>query len=339
MKMPVAACIGRLWIFFAVASLCACGRGGNNKYITLEGAAWHTSYRIVYQGDEALADSVLAVFPMVENSLSPFIENSVISRINDNCDSVADALVVKILSESQRICRISGGAFDPTVSPLVDLWGFGTDSVPAQPPSAEVIDSVLRFVGICRVEIDSAGIVRKPDSRMQFNFSAITKGYGCDLVAEVLRRNGVKNFMVEIGGEVVASGVNRRGDTWHIQIDAPDDSDPGGHNRMKVIPLHNSAVATSGNYRNYRDIAGAGRVGHTISPGTGRPVATSTLSASVVAPHAFMADALATAAMVMPAGSALQMIEELDSVEGMLVVADTVSERWQVITTAGFPIR
>lgn len=339
MKMPVAAGVGRLWIFAVVASLCACGSGGNDKYITLEGAAWHTSYRIVYQGSGALADSVLAVFPMVENSLSPFIESSVISRINDNRDSVADALVMKILTESQRICRISGGAFDPTVSPLVDLWGFGTDGVPVRPPSAEAIDSVLHFVGICGVEIDTAGIVRKPDSRMQFNFSAITKGYGCDLVAEVLRRNGVENFMIEIGGEVVASGVNRRGDTWRIQIDAPDDSDPGGHNRMKVIPLHNRAVATSGNYRNYHDIAGAGRVGHTISPGTGRPVATATLSASVVAPHAFMADALATAAMVMSADSALHMLEKLDEVEGMLIVADTVSDRWQVMSTAGFPIR
>lgn len=311
-------------------------RSREAEYRSIDGVAWHTTYHIVYQGGVALEDSVLAVFPAVENSLSPFLPNSAISRINAGSDSVADALIVRVLTESQRIHRLSGGAFDPTVSPLINLWGFGYGGVPESAPSQRSIDSVMEFIGIDGVSVADGMTMRKPDPRMQFNFSAITKGYGCDLVAEVLRRNGVENFMVEIGGEIVASGVSPRGKAWRIQIDAPRDDDPAGHQRMRLITLDNAAVATSGNYRNYRDVDGYGRVGHTISTRTGRPVVTSTLSVSVVAGSCMEADALATAAMAMTADSAMRMFEATDGAEALIVTADG-NGGYTTIQTAGFP--
>lgn len=318
-----------------VVLLSACGREAD--YRVVEGAAWHTTYRIVYQGPERLADSVVAVFGLVEESLSPFSTTSRITAINNNTDSVADALIAAVLTESQRVNSASGGAFDPTVSPLVNLWGFGFEGKDGVAPTQGQIDSVLQFVGIDKVIMTTAGVVRKVSPAMQFNFSAITKGYGCDIVGDVLRRNGVENYMVEIGGEIVASGVNASGVPWRIQIDAPVDDAPAEHHRLRVMSLDNCAVATSGNYRNYRDLDGKGRVGHTISPFTGYPVVGTTLSATVVAPRGLTADAFATAAMAMPVDSAIAMLEREPATEAMLVIADsTAAQGWQLVYTSGF---
>lgn len=318
-----------------VVLLCACGR--TTDFQTVEGAAWHTTYRIVYQGPKHLGDSVVAVFGRVEESLSPFSPTSRITAINNNADSVADDLIAAVLAESQRVNRASCGAFDPTVSPLVNLWGFGFEGKNDVAPTQAQIDSVLQFVGIDRVTLSPDGFVRKVSPSMQFNFSAITKGYGCDIVGDVLRRNGVENYMVEIGGEIVAAGVNASGVPWRIQIDAPVENTPAEHHRLRVMSLDNCAVATSGNYRNYRDVEGKGRVGHTISPFTGYPVGGTTLSATVVAPRGLTADAFATAAMAMPADSAIAMIEREPDTEAMLVIADSTSAQgWRLLYTSGF---
>lgn len=315
--------------------MAGCTRSGGG-YRVLEGVVWHTTYRIVYQGDGALGDSVQRVFSEVENSLSPFLPSSTISRINTGIDSVADVNIARVMAASKQVNTLSGGAFDPTVSPLVNLWGFGFEGHPGHAPSQAEIDSVMSFIGISGVAVDKDLNVHKPDVRMQFNFSAITKGYGCDLVADMLRRNGVDNYMVEIGGEIVASGMNPRGKPWRIQIDAPRSEDPAAHERMRMLTLDGCAVATSGNYRNYRQIDGYGRAWHTISPATGYPVETSTLSASVIAPQCMLADAFATAVMAMPADSAFAMIESVEGVEALIVVADSEGG-FSLMSTSGFP--
>lgn len=300
-----------------ILSACA----GSAPYRHCGGAVWATTYSITYQSDRCLDDSILAVMKQVEMSLSPFESVSVISRINRSETDQADSLVRRIFLASQEVNRLSHGMFDPTVSPLINLWGFGYKTSTDSAPDQARIDSALTLVGIGRCRLDGNTIV-KPSARSEFNFSAITKGYGCDLIGEMLRRNGCDNYMVEIGGEIALSGANPSGDKWNIQIDAPiEEADGVNHNRMAVVELTDCGVATSGNYRNFHATADGTKAWHTISPITGRPAETNTLSATIVAPTCMMADALATACMAMPEADARAMIESLDGVSALLVVA------------------
>lgn len=317
-------------LLFTLVLLTAPGCRRPPLYRTADGGVWNTTFHITYRADRDLHDSVLAVMKRVEMSLSPFNDSSVISQINRGATPQADTMLIRILTESQRINRLSRGAFDPTVAPLVNLWGFGYR--PGDPePSQAMIDSLLPRVGIGKCRIDSAGIIRRPHKATEFNFSAITKGYGCDLVGEMLERNGCNDYMVEIGGEIALRGRNPRGTGWRIMIDAPVDNDSAGiHEELTVVSLTDCGVATSGNYRNYH-ITGEGRTWHTISPVTGRPAHTDLLSATVIAPACMTADALATACMAISSERALEMISSIDGVEALLVTADTV------LTTPGFP--
>lgn len=298
------------------------------------GSVWATSYNITYTAPTDLTDTILTTFSMVENSLSPFAKESLISRINRNESTETDSLLRRIFQASQEINRLSGGAFDPTVAPLVNLWGFGYRNS-SEPPTQSMIDSALAHVGIARCQLVNNQI-EKHSAKTEFNFSAITKGYGCDLVGEALSRNGAENYMVEIGGEIALKGTNPQGAPWHIQIDAPIAShDATQHTALKVIAITDCGIATSGNYRNYKETS-AGRTWHTISPITGRPVETTTLSATVIAPNCMLADALATACMAMPESEAVKMIESIEGVSAMLVKAETDST-FTVVTTSRFP--
>ncbi|MDE6403474.1 MAG: FAD:protein FMN transferase, partial [Muribaculaceae bacterium] len=199
-------------------------------------------------------------------------------------------------------------------------WGFGFGDQKSTSPDDAVIDSVLATVGIADCHIVGDSIVKKhPDTT--FNFSAVTKGYGCDMIAAMFRRNGVGNYLIEIGGEIALNGHNRRGKPWRVMIDAPVDS-VAGHRGLLTIEPEQGGVATSGNYRNYRDMPDGRRIGHTISAVTGRPVVTNTLSATVIAPDCATADALATACMAMHPDSAVSMIRALPATELILVTLD-----------------
>lgn len=332
------------------AVVCFCGCGHKAQWQSAEGSVWHTTYRIVWDGPAALADSITAVTSGVEMSLSPFQPQSLISRINRGETDRADSLLAAVMHISKRVNAESAGRFDPTVAPLVNLWGFGTDTVArrrfergeAVEVSAAAIDSALQRVGIAHCDVAQGRVVKKHPATT-FNFSAVTKGLGVDCVADMLRRNGVANFMVEIGGEIVAQGVNPRGEAWRIQIDAPVAQTPGSdlpvHERLRVIPVSGVGVATSGNYRNFHSSQRYGRFGHTIDPVTGRPVQTNVVAATIVAPTAGEADAWATACMAQQADSALAMIarqaKRHPAVECLLVVADGDSLR--VVTSSRFP--
>lgn len=303
-------------------------------YRRYEGAVWNTTFSIVYRSDKQLDDSIREVMRRVESSLSPFSESSLVSGINRGESDVTDSLFRRIFLASQEVNRLSGGAFDPTVSPLVNLWGFGYKDGDGEPSGAE-IDSALESVGILRCRLDGERVV-KVSEKTEFNFSAITKGCGTDLVGEMLARNGCEDYMVEIGGEMALRGRNPHGEPWHVMVDAPFESDSAAvHSRLAVIHVSDCGVATSGNYRNFRDTS-KGRVGHTISPVTGRPVVTETLSVTVVAANAMMADALATACMAMRADSAMVMIEGLEGVSAMFVSVDDEGE-WRIETSSRFP--
>lgn len=280
----------------------------------MDGAAWATTYHIVYKGDAILEDSVRHIIETVDHSLSPFNGNSNLARINSNRDLTVDSLFSEVFGIAQYVARISSGAFDPTVAPAVNLWGFGYRT--EKNPTDETIDSIKKLVGIgeCRI---IGGKIEKKSPQMEFNFSAIAKGYGCDLIGRMFRRNGVCDYMVEIGGEVCVSGHSPSNAEWKIMIVTPEQG-VDGRNRI-LVSLTDGGMATSGNYRNFRD-TDTGRIGHTINPVTCRPVVTPVFSATVIAPSTVLADALATASMVLAPDASIAMIESVSGVELLLIV-------------------
>ena len=267
----------------------------------------------------------------VEKSLSPFDKGSVISLINRNESDHCDSLVSVVTEASRHVWAISGGKFDPTVAPAVNLWGFGYEDTDGE-PSSEAIDSVRAIVGMDRCYVADGRMIKKSAST-QFNFSAITKGLGCDEVAAMMKRNGVDDYMVEIGGEICVGGHNPAREKWHIMIDTPSDSTIApGRRGLTTIGL-----TDCGNYRNYRDTSN-GRIGHTIDPMTCRPVKSATLSATVIARDAMTADALATACMAMTAKAAMEMIEHEEGAEAMIVTASHESPgSMDIVCSKGFP--
>ena len=318
-------------VMAAAALLAVAGCGRPKSYREASGQTWNTFYHISYRADRDLHDSIRAAMRSVELSLSPFCDSSLVARINRGERVAADVRLLTVLRGSQEVNRRSFGAFDPTVSPLINLWGFGYKSG-AGAPTQEMIDSALSRVGIAGCRVDEEGCLVGPHAETEYNFSAITKGYGCDAVGEMLRRNGVEDYMVEIGGEIAMSGQSPRRGPWSIMIEAPVENDTMlVRERLTVVRLTDCGVATSGNYRNHHKDAEGRKRWHTISPVTGYPAETRLLSATVVAPSAMLADAYATAAMALSPDSARMMFDGLADVSALLVTGDTI------IVTEGFP--
>ena len=265
------------------------------EYKKSAGKIFGTYYAITYQSSEDLSSGMREVMDGVNNSLSTFNKNSVISKINNNEEVVLDTLFTNMFAKAMEISVLTGGAFDITVAPLVNAWGFGFDpSSDKKWLSAAEIDSIKQFVGYKKVWIEDGKVV-KSDPRVMLDASAIAKGYGCDLVSEYLRAKGCKNFMVDIGGELVVSGVNPNGKKWRVGVSKPENTTE--NNVVEVLEVTDCAVATSGNYRQFYQTED-GMVGHTIDPRTGRPAVNNIVSATIIAPTCMEADALATAAMV-----------------------------------------
>jgi len=316
------------------------GCGGGVRWYRTEGSVWNTLYSIEYRSDCQLDDSIQMIMRQVELSLSAFNPESTVSRINRSTTPEAiDSMFAEVFLASQRLNAHSGGLFDPTVSPLINLWGFGykghTDTV----PDAEAIASALRSVGIrdCRIANDT---IYKKSAMTEFNFSAIAKGYGCDCVGAMLARNGCTDYKVEIGGEIALNGHNSRGTDWRIMIDAPVTCDTIHHESLGILSLTHGGIATSGSYRNYHDTP-EGRRSHTINPTTGYPLehdatAARQISATVTAASAMEADGLATACMAMDARAAIAMIECISGAEALLVIP-TDNGEWTLLRTSGFP--
>lgn len=305
------------------------------QWHTYEGAVWGTTFHITYLSDTNMEDSISATMRMVELSLSPFDKCSVVSRINRGEDVDCDSLFVTVFDKSKYVWQLSGGAFDPTVAPAVNLWGFGYKNLGREPLDWE-IDSVKLLVGFGNAGMEGLKLSCLPG--MEFDFSAITKGFGCDMVGKMLKRNGYCDYMVEIGGEIVLSGKNRMGEDWHIMVDAPIESNTEIlHEKMAVIAVTDCGIATSGNYRNYRD-TGNGKVWHTIDPRTCCPAEGKTISATVIAQDAMTADALATSCMVMNPDSAIAMIDSLEGVCALLVVRSSgTGMEWKTMVSKDFP--
>lgn len=316
------------------------------RYFRNEGKVFGTYYNIRYEARADLQDSINAALTAFDNSLSMFNPHSILSAINDNRDTTTDAAFEAMWSEAERVYALSGGAFDITVAPLVNFWGFGRrvagDSYSNLQSSISnlqsPIDSLLSFVGFEKVALVNHRVV-KDDYRTQIDGGAVAKGQACDMIAAVLSRQGCTNWLVDIGGEVVAHGVNDKGAPWHIGITKPNLNNEGAQEDLQqVLAVSDIAMATSGNYRNYYYADGERR-SHTIDPRTGYPVQHSLLSATVVSSSCMRADALATACMVLGAEEALAMIDRAGDAACYLIVAENdslqvvQSAKWAEMTT------
>lgn len=266
-----------------------------------------TFYHATYQCDSNLTKSINAELDKVDASLSPFNENSIITAVNQNKDVKLNDMFKDVFYLAMQISRETDGAFDITVAPLVNAWGFGFKN--GIEPTKEQVDSLMQIIGYQKVALEN-GKITKTDDRVMLDCSAIAKGYGTDAVANLLRNKGVKNFMVEIGGEIVTSGVNPEGKPWRVGISKPVEDPMGnGGEVQSIVTITDKAMATSGNYRNFYYKDGK-RYAHTIDPKTGYPVQHSILSATVFAKSCAVADAYATSFMVMGLDRAKQLLEQ-----------------------------
>lgn len=268
---------------------------------TDQGLVFGTMYKITYQSDENLKNEIEAELEKVNQSLSPFSKESVITHINQNTDLTADSLFTYVFQLAKQISEETHGAFDITVAPLVNAWGFGFKNT-TQIDSL-TIDSIRQFVGIDKVRMENGKVI-KDDPRLMLDCSAIAKGFGVDCVARLFDRKGIKNYMIDIGGELVMKGENAQMNTWRIGINKPiDDSLAVNQELQTILEISNAGMATSGNYRNFYYKDGK-KYAHTIDPRTGYPVQHNILSSTVVAKDCATADAYATSFMVLGLDSA-----------------------------------
>ena len=301
------------------------------QYYHNQGKIFGTYYNIRYESTEDHHDSIQAVLKAVDQSLSMFNSNSVISKVNRNDCVVLDSLFITMFNEAQTISQLSNGAFDITVAPLVNAWGFGKNTALGDEAKRLLgkkaqIDSIKTFVGYDKVHLVNH-CLQKDEERITLDASAIAKGYACDIVANTLRNLECENLLVDIGGEVVLQGVNDKGQAWKVGISKPKNNGEGMDNTLQeVIASTNLCMATSGNYLQYY-IVGNERRSHTIDPRTGYPVEHSLLSATVSASSCMRADALATACMVLGEKEALNMIECIPDAACYLIIAQGDSLR------------
>jgi thiamine biosynthesis lipoprotein len=258
----------------------------------------------------------------INRSMSPYQADSEISRFNRlRQTGIAFPIsedFLAVMKEASRIFQWSEGAWDGTVNPLVDLWGFGRSGRPEEVPPAEKIAAVLVDVGFGKIEIREDGALVKRHASVSLDLSSIAKGYGVDQAAAIVRAAGFTDFLIEIGGEVVASGTRLDGRAWRVGINRPK-PEAGLGEIHKVVSLKSQALATSGDYRQFLTQNGV-RYSHIIDPRTGYPINNGVVSVSVLADTCTLADGLATAAMVMGAERGLALIERLEGVEGLIIV-------------------
>jgi thiamine biosynthesis lipoprotein len=289
----------------------SCGKE-KPAYLTLTGKAQGTTFNITYQDLQKrdFSRPVDSLFRLIDKSMSLWDSTSVISRVNRNEPNVqVDEHFAAVFQKAHDISEITGGAFDVTVGPLLKAWGFSfKKNLP--PPDSARVDSLIQLVGFQKIRLEN-GVLKKADPRMEIDFNAIAQGYTVDLISDFLEKNGVKNYLVEIGGEVRTLGVNNRNEIWKIGIDKPVENEKEGERPLQTtVALSGKSLATSGSYRKFVVREGK-KFSHAIDPKTGFPITHNLLSVSVIAKDCASADAYATAFLVMGMERAMEMAEKL----------------------------
>jgi thiamine biosynthesis lipoprotein len=291
----------------------------NMPYQHDRGSVFGTFYSITYQCDNDLQKEIEAELKKVDQALSMFNQESIISKVNRNEKVELNEMFLQVITLAQKVSQDTDGAFDITVAPLVNAWGFGFKT--GDKPSGTSIDSLMSTVGYKKISLKGRQLFKENKNTM-LDCSAIAKGYGSDVVAAFLKKRGIDNFMVEIGGEVVTQGISEKRVPWRIGVTKPTDDSLSVDNELQtVLNVTNKAMATSGNYRNFYYKDGK-KYAHTIDPKTGYPVQHSLLSATVLADNCATADAYATSFMVMGIEKAKGVLERHPELMAYFIYTD-----------------
>lgn len=313
-----------LLLFFSILLFSSCQK---KTFFYNEGEIFGTFYHIQYQSTEDLGNSIFDVLNSVNQSLSTYDQESVLSKVNQNREVELDQHFLTVFRRGQEVSEQTNGDFDMTVTSLVNVWGFGFRSLAF--PDSSTIDSLMQFVGYQNISLANGKIVKSNPNYM-LDASAIAKGYGVDVVANFLEENGVNNYLVEIGGEIRLKGHNSKHEKWTVGIDNPKDEAYNTTNEIQeIISLDHGAIATSGNYRQYYYKDGQ-KFSHTINPKTGYPVSHGILSATVYAKDCMSADAYATSFMVMGVEKTQAFLKGHPELSAYLIYAkdSTSNEVW-----------
>ncbi len=328
MKIRIPLCALTILLFFS------CIKEKPAQYRKIAGFTQGTNYHITYEDRAnhdltATVDSILKIFDL---TFSAYIPNSIISRINRNDSSVlVNDMFIEVFKKSLEINKETNGALDLTVGPLVNAWGFGPEKrVKMDQPK---IDSLLQFVGMQKVNIQGYKLVKDlPGIKIDVN--SIAQGYSVDVIYRYFEKLGIKNYMVEIGGEVRSRGRNPKGEIWRIGVDKPTDGESvPGQSLQTIILLDNKAITTSGNYRKFFEENGR-KYSHIIDPHTGYPYKNSLLSVTVIASDALTADGYDTPLMVLGLEGALAVLNRHPELAAYLIYADE-NGKYQVKYTRG----
>ena len=316
----------RLIIALLMAILIAgCSAPAEKNYIKLNGFTQGTTYSITYYDslDRNFAQPIEIILEQIDSSMSVYRKNSIINRFNESTKGIeVDSLLAKVVAISLQINQQTNGAFDMTVGPLVREWGFHAKQ--GEVPTKQTIEHYNKLVGIDMIELTGLSLSKK-EPEVAIDVNAIAQGFTVDVIAEYLEDKHVTNYLVEVGGEIRASGISPRGKHWLVGIDKPEENALSGENLQVIISLSGKSLVTSGNYRKFFVRDGV-KYSHTIDPTTGYPVTHSLLSATVIDLTAARADALATAFMVMGTEKTKQWLEHNPEVEAYLIFANQAGE-------------
>ena len=318
-----------LIIGLMVLALC----GKQPQKVILQGEAQGSYYAVTYYDEQGrnFQSDIDSIFHAVDVSVNLWVDTSVISKVNRNEEITLDSIFIDNFNIAQEAARLSNGYFDPTISPIVTAWGFSYKNGDSITP--QLIDSLKQLVDYRNIRIEEGKVIKATPS-MTLDFNAIAQGYTSDLIASFLDSRGIKNYLVDTGGEIMARGCKPDGHPWIVGIEKPADnwdSEQVVHTR---IALRDKGLVTSGSTRKYVERKGK-RYSHCINPKTGYPVEHNVLSVTVLAKNSVWADALASICMVMGMEQSLPLIESMDGVEAYYIYANEVNEL-ETFATEGF---
>ena len=322
-------------VFLLAFLFLSCAQSGEPRLVTNVGNAQGSTYQIKYlvTDNRNFADEIVKIFEDIDQSMSTYKPESIISQVNKGDTLVAiDAYFDAVLTRSLEIAEESEGAFDPTIGPLVSLWGFGLEK--RGEITDEHVQEVKQKIGYASITREDGHI--KIPAGFTIDFNAIEQGYTVDVLGEYLEEQDITDYMVEVGGEVRARGVNDKGTPWRIGVDKPQDEIDTEDRFQVILELKDAALATSGNYRKFWVDEETGiRYAHTIDPKTGYPANNTLLSASIISSTGMDADGYATVCMVYGGAKCLELLNSKEELEGYLVSITDEGE-WVVNYTLGF---
>ena len=324
-------------ISFLSLFLISCNVDSSN-YKRIQGDAFGTTYQVIVQSESnssKIKQSIDSIFEVVNNSMSTYRSNSIISKVNQSQNPVkVDSHFIEVFKKSKDIWKLSNGYFDPTAGSIVNLYGMGPNNK-LQSINKYKIDSVMQYVGLDKVYLNQQNFIVKTDENVYIDFNAIAKGYSVDLIKDLLININSNNFLIEVGGELITMGVSEKNKKWKVAIQNPVDL----NSYYSEITLDGMSLATSGNYRKFRIDSETGvRYAHIVNPINGQSMSNNILSASVIANSCIEADAWATSLMLMDPMDAIEIINNIADIEVLILTAinDQIipikSDDWDLIT-------